>query len=472
MLHNRVIRSVVSVLFFTRILMSYVWFGMVTQKRIPKGQGMRRKALESLHEINAKRMYGYFVRLKGVYIKIGQFLSTQAAFLPPAYLIEMVKMQDQNPIAHESAIRARIVEEFGAQPEEVFARFDTAPLACASIGQVHRVQLKDGRQAVLKVKYPGIDLFFFADLKVVKLMLPWFIRILEFGLYQESTGINYNALIDEFIKYISKELDYRNEALNQERMYEQLEGMRAKRMVAIPRLYKEYCRDSIICMEFIDALKIVPWYTNPKVPNQKKDWIFRCMVECLFYTIAYHGFFQADTHPGNFMVLDDDPENPDVPATLVMLDFGCTKDFPEGFRLGVVEVVNGYLTKTPEKITTALWEQGFRTKQQTLESLELWVTQGVGITDEILGFFRDGTDIVEHLRHNLAEMASEFLELHDAHRIAAVPEHYALLARVIATAPVPLEEYMPRVDFLPIALTYVSVLASKAREDTPRAAAS
>lgn len=196
------------------------------------------------------------------------------------------------------------------------------------------------------------------------------------------------------------------------------------------------------------------------------------MVECLFYTIAYHGFFQADTHPGNFMVLDDDPENPDVPATLVMLDFGCTKDFPEGFRRGVVDVVNGYLTKTPEKITAALWEQGFRTKLQTLESLGLWVTQGVRITDEILGFFRDGTDIVDHLRHNLAEMASEFLELHDAHRIAAVPEHYALLARVIATAPVPLEEYMPQVDFLPIALTYVSVLANKAREDIPRAAIS
>jgi len=466
MLHNRVIRSVVSVLLFTRILLSYVWFGLVAQKRLPRGQGVRRQRLEELHEMNAKRMYKYFVRLKGVYIKIGQFLSTQAAFLPPAYLLEMVKMQDQNPVAHESAIRKRIEEEYGAPAEEVFTRFEPVPLACASIGQVHRVTLKDGREAVIKVKYPGIDKFFFADLKVVRMMLPWFIRILEYGLYQEQTGIDYTALIDEFVKYITKELNYRNEAYNQQRMHEQLAGMAEKGMVRVPLLYPEYCRGAVICMEYIPARKIVPWYVDEETAAEKKNWVFRCMVECLFYTIAYHGFFQADTHPGNFLVIDEEPSSADSPATLVMLDFGCTKDFPEGFRAGVVQVINGFLTKQHAQITDALWEQGFRTKLQTRDSFDLWVRQGIKITDEILGFFRDGTDIIDHLRHNLAEMAAEFIKLHDEHRIASVPEHYAMLARVLATAPVPMEEHMPKVDFLPIAMTYVSVLAGKAREES------
>ncbi len=468
MLHNRIIRSAVSVILFSRILASYVWYGLVRQRRLPKGRGLRRAELERLHAINAKRLYNYFVRLKGVYIKIGQFLSTQAAFLPPAYLIEMVKMQDQNPVASEDTIRRRIEQDFGAPPEAIFASFERKPLACASIGQVHRVTLKDGREAVIKVKYPGIDKFFFADLKIVRLLLPLFVKILEYGLYQESTGIDYDALIDEFVKYIGRELDYRNEAYNQRRMCEQLAGMQAKGMVRVPRLYEDYCRDSVICMEYIEARKIVPWYVNERVPAAKKNWIFRCMVECLFYTIAYHGFFQADTHPGNFMVMDEDPESPDSKPTLVMLDFGCTKDFPEGFRFGVVQVINGYLTKQYGQITTALWDQGFRTKRQTQESLDLWIKQGIRTTDEILGFFREGTDIVEHLRHNLAEMAAEFVELNEEHRIVSVPEHYALLGRVLATAPVPLEKHMPKVDFLPIAMTYVAVLASKAQEDVRR----
>lgn len=465
MLHNRIIRSVVSVVLFSRLLISYVWFGLVTQRLIPKGQGLRREALDRLHAINAKRLYRYFVLLKGVYIKIGQFLSTQAAFLPPAYLVEMVKMQDQNPVASETAVRKRIEEEFGAAPEQVFDSFDRQPLACASIGQVHRVTLKDGRRAVIKVKYPGIDKFFFADLKVVRLMLPLFVKILEYGLYQEATGIDYDSLINEFVTYIGRELDYRNEVRNHRRMLQQLAGMQGKGMVRIPQLFEEHCRDSVICMEYIEAHKIVPWYVNGDVPPAKKNWIFRCLVECLFYTISYHGFFQADTHPGNFMVVDSDAGSPASKPVLIMLDFGCTKDFPEGFRAGVVQVINGYLTKQHHLITAALWDQGFRTSRQTIESLDLWVKEGIRTTDEILKFFSDGTDIIDHLRRNLAEMASEYLELHKEHRITSVPEHYALLARVLATAPVPLEKHMPKVDFLPIAMTYVAVLASKAQED-------
>ncbi|MCW5829284.1 MAG: AarF/ABC1/UbiB kinase family protein [Deltaproteobacteria bacterium] len=460
MLKFRSIRAVIAVLLFSKILASYVWFGLVTYRRTPKG--IRREKMDALHSRNAQRLYADFVRLKGVYIKIGQFLSTQAAFLPTQYLMEMVKMQDQMPTASEKEVRQRIIEQYGKPAEEVFAKFDPVPLACASIGQVHRVTLQDGREAVIKVKYPGIDKFFFADIKVVRLMLPIFVKILEWGFYRESSGIEFSVLIDEFTTHIHLELDYRNEARNQIRMYEQLKGLRDRRMVVVPRLYEEYCRDAILCMEFIQARKIVPWYSDPQVPTDKKNWIFRCLVECLFFTISYYGFFQADTHPGNFMVLDETPGSSGSTATLVMLDFGCTKDFPEGFRTDVVRVVNGYLTRQHDQITDALWNQGFRTRLQTRESFDLWVRQGIRITDEILGFFRDGTSLIDLLRNNLSEMTAEFVALNDEHRIVSVPHHYALLARVLATAPVPLELHMPKVDFLPIAITYLSVLSSKA----------
>ncbi len=466
----RLIRAVLAVSLFSKILASYVWFGLMTYRRTPKSS--RREKLDALHGRNARRLYDDFVRLKGVYIKIGQFLSTQAAFLPPQYLMEMVKMQDQMPTASEKEVRQRIIEQYGKPAEEVFAKFDPIPLACASIGQVHRVTLKDGREAVIKVKYPGIDRFFFADIKVVRLTLPIFVKILEWGFYREPSGIAFSELIDEFATYIRLELDYRNEARNQIRMYDQLKGLQDRGMVVVPRLYEDYCREAILCMEFIQARKIVPWYSDSRVPAEKKNWIFRCLVECLFYTISYHGFFQADTHPGNFMVLDESPESPSSPATLVMLDFGCTKDFPEGFRADVVKVVNGYLTRRHDQITDALWNQGFRTRLQTRDSFEMWVKQGIRITDEILGFFRDGTSLINLLQNNLAEMTAEFVVLHEEHRISSVPHHYALLARVLATAPVPLEVHMPKVDFLPIAITYIGVLASKVTTEKRVATAS
>lgn len=469
MLQNRFWRAVVTTWLFGRILISYISFGLFVRPFLSEER--RREKLDAIHALNAGRLYADFIRLKGVYIKIGQFLSTQAAIIPPAYLAEMAKMQDQMPEATVEEIRERILQEFGEPAEKVFAEFDPEPLACASIGQVHRVKLHDGRDSVVKVKYPGIDDYFHADLKVIRALVPIAIKLIELTLYREESGVNHNEILHEFIDHIRMELDYRRERSNHLRMYEQLSGLRAKNQVIVPELYEEYCRDAVICMEFIQGNRIMPWYMNKRVAGHKKDWLFKCLVECLFYTISYHGFFQADTHPGNFMVHDADPENPDSQATLVMLDFGCSKDFPPGFRAGVVQVINGYLTKKHELIVDALWDQGFRTKLHTKDSLAKWVEQGVRLTDETMSFFREGTDVIEILREKLVTEQEVFFKLFMQHRIAAVPQHYAMLLRVLVTAPVPLEAHMPKVDFMPMAMSYMSVLATKARTEEAEAKA-
>ena len=469
MLHNRVIRTVVSVFLFMRILLSYVWFSLITRPLTPKAK--RREKLEKVHAKNAAWLYFSFALLKGVYIKIGQFLSTQMALLPAVYLVEMTKMQDRLPRASTEAIRKRIVEAYGKSAEEMFARFDPEPLACASIGQVHRVKLKDGREAVIKCKYPGIDKFFQTDLYVIRGLMPLFVRIIELAYYHERSGIDHNATIGEFAKYIGLELDYRNECRNQQHMYDLLAEMRAKGQVIVPELYHELCTESIICMQYIEATKMVDWYANPRVPAPKKDWVYRCLLEASLYTIAHHGFFQADTHPGNFLVHDKNPESPDSKATLVMIDFGCSKQLPERFRIGIVDVINGYLTKQNDLVTNALWDLGYRTKLYTKDSLGVWVKYGTRVTDEILKHFRDGTHLIDHLKANLKEMTAEYIEIDQAHRADYIPEEYVMLGRALATPPIPIDKYQPRADIIAIVMPFMSVLAVKAQEDKKRLAA-
>lgn len=468
MLHNPLIRTVVSVFLFFRILWSYVWFSLVTRPLTPVGE--RRAKAELLHEKNAAWLYESFVLLKGVYIKIGQFLSTQMALLPTAYLVEMTKVQDRVPVASTEAIRQRVLEEYGKEVEEVFSEFDPTPLACASIGQVHRVTLKDGRDAVIKVKYPGIDKFFQTDLAVIKALLPIFVRIIELAYYRETSGIDHRKTIGEFVKYIGMELDYRNEIKNHDHMRELLAEKREQGMVVIPELYHDHCQEAIICMEYIDAHKMMDWYGNGHVPAEKKDWIYRALLESSLYTIAHHGFFQADTHPGNYMVTDPAPEDPEAKATLVMLDFGCSKQLPERFRVGIVDVMNGYLTKQQDQITDALWDLGYRTKLYTKESLGVWVKYGVKVTDEIIKHFKDGTHLIDHLKDNLKEMTEEYIEIDQSHRADYIPEEYVMLGRALATPPIPIDKYQPRADLVGVAMPYISVLATKAAEERKKVA--
>lgn len=462
----RIPRTIITTYLFARVLVSYVWFALITKTFTEKGK--RRDALEEVHARNARRIYDSFVLLKGVYIKIGQFLSTQMALLPPIYLVEMTKMQDRVPRASTRQIRRRIREEFGKEIEDICLSFDTEPLACASIGQVHRCIFKDGRHGVMKIKYPGIDAKFHTDLNVINLMLPIFVRIIELAWYKEVSGIDHGKTIGEFVKYIRMELDYRNEIENHVRMRELLAAMREKGEIIIPELYPEYCTNAVIGMEFINGHKMMDWYSDPNVPGTKKDTLYKLLLNSMLHTITRHGFFQADTHPGNFMVYDKDPHNADCKPALVMIDFGCAKQLPENFRVGVVEIINGYLTKNPDQITNALWDLSYRTKLHTKESLREWAVYGMKVTDIVVKHFNDGSDLITHLKGNLRQMTEDFNAVDQNHRIDYIPEQYVMLGRILATPPIPIDKHQPKADLVQLIMPHMAVLTMAANEDKKR----
>ncbi len=462
----RIPRTIVTTLLFAQVLISYVWFALVSKPLTAKEK--QQELIDQVHARNARRIYDSFVLLKGVYIKIGQFLSTQMALLPPVYLVEMTKMQDRVPRASVAQIRKRIIQEFGKPPEELLERFDLDPLACASIGQVHKVRFKGGRDGVLKIKYPGIDAKFHTDLNVINLMLPIFVRIIELAWYKEMSGIDHKKTIGEFVKYIRMELDYKNEIENHVKMRELLTDMRKQGSIIIPELLPEYCTNAIIGMEFIDGHKMMDWYSDSKVPGTKKDMVYRYLLDSSLYTITRHGFFQADTHPGNFMVFDKDPHNPDNKPALVMIDFGCAKQLPENFRIGVVEIINGYLTKNPDQITNALWDLDYRTKLHTKDSLKEWAIYGIKVTDIIVQHFNAGSDLIAHLKGNLRQMTDDFNAVDQNHRIDYIPEQYVMLGRILATPPIPIDKHQPKADLIGVIMPHMATLTMAANEDRKR----
>lgn len=445
----RWIRVVVTVALFLQVLLSYLWVALVRRGN--------NKALAKAHYKNAERVYRAFILLKGVYIKAGQFLSTQVAVLPPPYLVAMARMQDRVPKAHNDAIIRRLEEHFQKPISEVFQRFDIEPLATASIGQVHRAQLHDGRDVVVKVRYPGIVKFFMSDLKVIELLVPIFVTILEWAFEGGLSGVDHRGNISELVHYLREELDYENERRNHERMIEVVSDF-PDDGIKVPAIYPELCGSAVIVMEYVEAVNLGTWFLRKDIDDETKNKVYATLFKVSVHGILRHGYFQADPHPGNYMVTPD--------HKVVLIDFGCTQQLPEQFHRGILKIIGGFLSNNPRQTAEALFELGFRTRQHTVESLQVWTEYGFAIIREVLGHFERGDSFIEHLQDNVMKYAAEALKLRDEHRLAAVPKTYVMLGRALATPPVPYNRFQPKLNLQEIVMPYVFDLTVRNQQAT------
>ncbi|HWR72333.1 MAG TPA: AarF/UbiB family protein, partial [Nitrospirota bacterium] len=192
-------RFIAGVSLFLRVLLSYKFLALRNFGASPE---RKQERIKRLHRSNAALIRERMVRLRGVFIKIGQFMSSRVDVLPEEYTEELSKLQDQVPPAPVSDIRKRVEEELGPM-EEVFSSFNEEPIASASLGQVHKACLRDGECIVVKVQYPGIEWIIASDLRTLKFV----IRILRV-LYRQ---INLDVIYSEFSRIVAEELDYLQE---------------------------------------------------------------------------------------------------------------------------------------------------------------------------------------------------------------------------------------------------------------------
>ena len=241
------------------------------------------------------------------FVKFGQLLSTRPDVVPPDIIVELRALQDDvRPFPFEQAEQV-IEEELGNTLERLFLDFEPTPVAAASIGQVHRATLPNGRHVAVKIQRPGAPRQIEADLGLLyqaARLVRERVRALDF--------VDTRQVVDEFARSIRKELDYRQEGRNAQNFRRHFAG---DPHVRVPRVYWQYTRPRVLTLEWIDGIQLADLDLVSTRLEQRRELATR-ITEAWMAMIFRHGFFHGDPHPANILV-------PREAGTIGLVDFGA-----------------------------------------------------------------------------------------------------------------------------------------------------
>jgi predicted unusual protein kinase regulating ubiquinone biosynthesis (AarF/ABC1/UbiB family) len=290
-------------------------------------------------ERNAKRLLRVMLKLRGVYIKLGQVLSVMGGFLPRAYGDELRVLQDRVPPHPFSALEPTFVRSLGRPAEECFERIERQPMAAASLGQVHAAWLPDGTKVAVKVLYPGIRDVIRTDMKVVRLALRVYNRFVPV----QNIGAAYDALVD----LLRRETDYLHEGACMERMAKNFEGQDD---LLFPHVVEELTTTDILTMTYMEGFRVTDLDEMERRGIDRRKVATR-LVQSFYEQLFVHRFFHADPHPGNFLVQDG--------PKIVYLDFGAISEVSQGTIDGMVDVLQGFFEQNDDLVLRGFGRIGF-----------------------------------------------------------------------------------------------------------------
>jgi predicted unusual protein kinase regulating ubiquinone biosynthesis (AarF/ABC1/UbiB family) len=321
----------------------------------------RRRALEKRHIDAAEQIVTALGTMKGAAMKLGQVLSfLDVGLVPEEYREEFQRklgaLRDAAPTVSFKDMRKVIEEELDDSIDEVFESFDEEPIAAASIGQVYRARLHDGRDVAVKVQYPGVAAAVRADMQNLGLILRVLKRI--------APGIDAQGLAKEVRDRIDEELDYELEAQNQRSLARLFRG---HPFIVVPDVVTRLSRERVIVSEFVtgrgfEMLKVA----DKECRDRVGEIVFRFFVGTMY---RYHQF-SGDPHPGNFMLLDD--------GRMAFLDFGLFKRMKsEDIELELA-CQRAVVEDDPETLHRLLGQGGFLPRPERVDK------------DELIAFIREG----------------------------------------------------------------------------------
>ena len=342
------------------------------------------------------------------FVKFGQILSNRPDLIPMDLTFELEKLQDNVPPMSEKSAKNMVEIELNDTVENLFAWFEPKSFASASMSQVHKVTLHNGKRVALKIQRPGIKKIITEDIKVMYSIA----EILERRM-PSLKSFDPIGLVKNFEEAILKELDFINESINIQRFYNNIKNDTNKNQFAhSPKVYQQYTTPKILAMEFISGIKI-DRINKLKEKEIDTKIIARRLSTSFFKQIFEYGFFHADPHPGNLLVLPN--------RHICYLDFGMMGSILPRDVHTFSQLFLAITQKNVSKIILSIQELANTTVIRNMRDLEFDVNEFVE------------KNYVRTVHKN--EMSTVLLELKDiiiTHGLK-VPTHFYLFARSLVT---------------------------------------
>ena len=296
------------------------------RKRIGSKIGLNRKKVQAIH------LRKTFEQLGPTFIKLGQLLSLRPDLVPLEFCQEFEKLQDHVPSFSFKQVKKTVEQELGQPINKLFKRFDKVPIASASIAQVHKAILKNGKVVAVKVQRPNIKEIIDADLDILFFIAKQIEKYLP-----KLRNFRPVDVVKEFALWTRREINFENEAKNALRLRE---ATKINPKVKIPKVYLEYSSKKVLILEFINGVKIDDLASLKKFKISKKSIALTYFTSILQQALIA-GFFHADPHPANIFVLKS--------GKLVYLDYGIVGELSEQDRKKIIDFIKSIPRGNAEK---------------------------------------------------------------------------------------------------------------------------
>ncbi len=358
-----------------------------------------------------EKLSNAIAELGGGWIKLGQFLSLRPDLIPKEYADEFSKLLDQVPPIPTEEIKQVITNEFKKPVEQIFKHFDPRPLGSASVAQVHKARLKDGKPVAVKVLKPNVKEQFSSDLAIMRIIANQLDTRLE-------SSVKPSVIVDEFERYTKQELNLTAEASH-------IDTIRANtkmRTVVIPKVYWDYTTKNVLTMDYLDGIKI------ENAQKTQKQGIANKIVDAMIDQVYVHGVFHADLHPGNILLLKNNK--------IGLLDFGILGHLDEQTRKLSMKLYSAIIERDEKKVVELLLEYGEASPSTNKNDF------ASSITDLIRSWWESKPEErrVTHLLHLIFILSAKY--------VIIFPKDCILLGKALMTAEATARKLDPEFDFV------------------------
>lgn len=372
-------RAIKALWFGAKMVLGFIWWELILSKII----GQDRVAAGRMDRFIqlARDFRALAVDLGGVWIKLGQFMSSRVDLLPPQIIVELQGLQDDVPAEPASVMLPVIERELQRSISDIFDEFDPQPVAAASFGQAYLATLQSAKtngqsangapqRVVVKVQRPNLQAIVSTDLRSLKTIAGW----LKF--YKPiRRRANLDALVKEFSEVVFEELDYLQEAQNAEafnKNFAQDTGVR------VPKVYHEFTTRRVIVLKNVEDIKVTD-FEGLESAGVSRAEVANKLFDTYLQQVFVHGFFHADPHPGNLFVQPLDPAlarawrvhvKAGMPFRLTYVDFGMMGRIPSAFVHELREFIISIALKDAHRWTASAQRMGFFLPEADLVRVE------------------------------------------------------------------------------------------------------